>query len=129
MARTYNGRFYAPEEPKPATGWLVAGLLILMTGLVPVSVGCFIVYGRKERQRSLIKRFHEYSTVIGMRERVPLRELRTVSSPGTSVADVRKRVQEMIFKGYFGQEAYIDMARNELVLSKSAAAADRKSVV
>ena len=121
MARTYNGRFYAPEDPKPATGWLVAGLLILMTGLVPVSIGCFIVYGRKESQRKLIKRFHEYCTVIGMRERVPLKELRTVSGPGTSVTDVRKRVQEMIFKGYFGPEAYIDLSHNELVLTPAAA--------
>ena len=121
MARTYNGRFHMPEEPKSATGWLVAGLAFLFVGIVPVSIGCFIVYGKKNSERKLVQRFGEYCAVIGRRERVPIKELRTVSGPGTSVTDVRKQLQQMIFKGYFGSEAYIDLSHNELVLTPSAA--------
>ena len=121
MARIYNGRFHMPEEPKSATGWLVAGLAFLFVGIVPVSIGCFIVYARKNGERKLVQRFGEYCAVIGRRERVPIKELRTISGPGTSVSDVRKQLQQMIFKGYFGPEAYIDLSHNELVLTPAAA--------
>ena len=119
MARTYNGRFYLPEEPKPATGWLVAGLAFLMTGIVPVSIGCFIVYGRKNSERNLVRHFREYCAVIGMRNRVSFRELGKVSS--TSMGDTQKLLQKMVANGYFGEGAYLDVQRKELVLTPYAA--------
>ena len=124
MARTYNGRFYAPAEPKSGTGWLIGGLCLIPVwpsffGLV-ASIWCFVKYGKMQKESKLYKRFHEYCSVIGMRERVPIRELKTVS--GGSIGDVRKGLQQMIFKGYFGPDAYIDLSRNELVLTKAAAA-------
>ena len=123
MARTYNGRFYTPERPKSGNGWLIAGLALIPTwetiiGLVG-SIFCFIKYGKLCTENKLYNRFHEYCTVIGMRERVPIKELKTVG--GGSIADVRKGLQQMIFRGYFGPDAYIDLSRNELVLTKAAA--------
>ena len=119
MARTYNGRFYLPEEPRPATVWLVAGLGFLMLGIVPVSIGCFIVYGRKNSERKLVHCFGEYCAVIGMRNRVSFRELAKVSS--TNMGDTQKMLQKMVARGYFGEDAYLDLQHKELVLTTSAA--------
>ena len=124
MARTYNGRFYTPDKPKSGTGWLIGGLCLIPAwpsffGLI-ASIWCFVKYGKVQSERKLYNRFHEYCTVIGMRERVPIRELKTVGGGG--IADVRKGLQQMIFRGYFGPDAYIDLSRNELVLTKAAAA-------
>ena len=119
MARTYNGRFYLPEEPKPATGWLVAGLALLFVGILPVSIGCFIVYGRKQSERNLVHRFREYCAVIGMRNRVTFRELGKVSSTG--MGDTQKLLQKMVANGFFGEGAYLDLQHKELVLTPSAA--------
>ena len=123
MARTYNGRFHLPEEPKPATGWLVAGLVLLFTGWTGIglaaSIGCFIVYGRKNGERKLVQHFSQYCAVIGMRNRVTFKELSKVS--GTSMGDTQKSLQKMVAQGYFGQNAYLDLQRKELVLAPMAA--------
>ena len=120
MARTYNGRFYLPEEPKPATGWLVAGLAFLFVGIgLPLSIGCFIVYGRKTSERNLVHRFREYCAVIGLRDRVTFRELGKVSS--TSMGETQKLLQKMVANGFFGEGAYLDLQHKELVLTQTAA--------
>ncbi len=120
MARTYNGRFYLPDEPKVGTGWLIGGLLLIPTWptliTLAVSIGCFIKFGNQVKERNLSRRFHEYCAVIGWRGRVPLKELKQASPSGTGIGDVRRDVQQMITRGYFGPKAMIDLARNELVL-------------
>ena len=123
MARTYNGRFHLPEEPKPATGWLVAGLILLFTGWsgigLAASIGCFVAYGRKNEEYKLVHYFREYCAVIGMRNRVSFRELGKVS--GTGMGDTQKFLQKMVARGYFGEGAYLDVQRKELVLTPAAA--------
>ena len=50
MGRTYNGRFFSPEEPKSGTGSLISGLVMIPFWSIPVagiaflaaSIGCFI---------------------------------------------------------------------------------------
>ena len=129
MARTYNGRFYAPKEPKNGIGYLIGGLCLIPAwpsffGLL-VSIYLFVKYGKVQRERNLYNRFNEYCAVIGMRSRVSIKELKSVSGVGTSIGDVRKSVQEMVFRGYFGPEAYIDLSTNELVLREGAGAERR----
>ena len=122
MARTYNGRFLMPEEPKAATGWLVVGLMLIVTwpsgiGLA-ASIGCFVKYGKTNKERKLVQHFGEYCAVIGLRNRIGFRELGKASS--TNMGDTQKLLQKMVARGYFGQEAYLDVERKELVLSRSA---------
>ena len=122
MGRTYNGRFFSPEEPKSGTGFLIGGLAMIPLWSIPAvgiaflaaSVGCFIKCGKRGAERRMVKRFHACCTVIGLRQHVPVRELaRTVE---LSVADMCKQLQTMIARGYFGDGAYLDMNRSELVL-------------
>ena len=120
MVKSYNGRFNGPREPKSGTKWLVAGLvsLALCSAFGPlsvaVSVGCFITYGKFGREKRIYRRFHEYCTVIGMRDRVSFKELGKVSEMGAG--EVRKLLQQMVSRGYFGEGAYLDVASGELVL-------------
>ena len=118
MARSYNGRFNGPEEPKKGTKWLLAGLACILlweTGIgIAVSVGCFIAYGKRAKEQKIYKCFNQYCAVIGMRDRVSFKELAKVSE--MSAGEARKLLQEMVARGYFGAGAYLDVDRGELVL-------------
>ena len=122
MVRTYNGRFISPEEPKSGTGFLIGGLAMIPLWSIPavgiaflaVSVGCFIKCGKRGAERRMVKRFHECCTVIGLRQYVPVKEL--AKAVELSVNDMRKQLQTMIARGYFGDGAYLDLAHGELVL-------------
>ena len=122
MGRTYNGRFFSPEEPKSGTGSLISGLVMIPFWSIPVagiaflaaSIGCFIKCGKRSAERRLIRRFHECCTVIGLRQHVPVKEL--AKAVELSANDMRKQLQTMIARGYFGDGAYLDMAHGELVL-------------
>ena len=118
MARSYNGRFNGPEEPKKGTKWLLAGLACILlweTGIgIAVSVGCFIAYGKRAKEEKIYRCFNQYCAVIGMRDRVSFKELAKVSE--MSAGESRKLLQEMVARGYFGAGAYLDVARGELVL-------------
>ena len=37
MGRTYNGRFFSPDEPKSGTGSLVTGLVMIPLWSIPVA--------------------------------------------------------------------------------------------
>ena len=122
MGRTYNGRFFSPEEPKSGTGSLISGLVLIPFWSIPVagiaflaaSIGCFIKCGKRSAERRLIRRFHECCTVIGLRQHVAVKEL--AKAVELSANDMRKQLQTMIARGYFGDGAYLDMAHGELVL-------------
>ena len=122
MGRTYNGRFFSPEEPKSGTGSLISGLVMIPFWSIPVagiaflaaSIGCFIKCGKRSAERRLIRRFHECCTVIGLRQHVAVKEL--AKAVELSANDMRKQLQTMIARGYFGDGAYLDMAHGELVL-------------
>ena len=122
MGRTYNGRFFSPEEPKSGTGYLIGGLAMIPLWSIPAvgiaflaaSVGCFIKCGKRGAERRMVKRFHECCTVIGLRQHVPVKEL--AKAVELSVNDMRKQLQTMIARGYFGDGAYLDLAHGELVL-------------
>ena len=122
MGRTYNGRFFSPEEPKSGTGSLISGLVMIPFWSIPVagiaflaaSIGCFIKCGKRSAERRMIRRFHECCTVIGLRQHVPVKEL--AKAVELSANDMRKQLQTMIARGYFGDGAYLDMAHGELVL-------------
>ena len=122
MGRTYNGRFFSPEEPKGGTGSLVSGLVMIPLWSIPVvgigflaaSIGCFIKCGKRSAERRLIRRFHECCTVIGLRQHVSVKEL--AKAVELSAGEMRKQLQTMIARGYFGDGAYLDMAHSELVL-------------
>lgn len=122
MGRTYNGRFFSPEEPKSGTGSLVTGLVMIPFWSIPAvgiaflaaSIGCFIKCGKLSAERRLIRRFHECCTVIGLRQHVPVKEL--AKAVELSAGDMRKQLQTMIARGYFGDGAYLDLAHGELVL-------------
>lgn len=122
MNKTYNGRFPSPPEPKGGGKWLVGGLLMipfwsipaLGVGVLAGSICCFVKAGKLGEERRMYRRFHEYCAVIGMRTRVPFRELAKVSD--MSKSEVRQYLQKMIARGYFGGEAYLDVNREELIL-------------
>lgn len=122
MNRTYNGRFPNPPEPRGGGKWVVGGLLMMPLWSVPVlgmgvlagSICCFIKGGKMNAQKKMYSRFHEYCAVIGMRTRVPLRELAKVSEMDRN--EVRQYLQKMIAAGYFGGSAYLDVSHDELVL-------------
>ena len=122
MGRTYNGRFFSPEEPKSGTGFLIGGLAMIPLWSIPAvgiaflaaSVGCFIKCGKRGAERRMVKRFHECCTVIGLRQHVPVKEL--AKAVELSANDMRKQLQTMIARGYFGDGAYLDLAHSELVL-------------
>ena len=122
MGRTYNGRFFSPEEPKSGTGSLIGGLVLIPFWSIPVagiaflaaSIGCFIKCGKRSAERRMIRRFHECCTVIGLRQHVPVKEL--AKAVELSANDMRKQLQTMLARGYFGDGAYLDMAHGELVL-------------
>ena len=122
MVRTYNGRFISPDEPKSGTGFLIGGLVLIPFWSIPAvgiaflaaSVGCFIKCGKRGKERRMVRRFHECCTVIGLRQHVPIKELAKVCE--LSATDMRKQLQTMIARGYFGDGAYLDVARSELVL-------------
>ena len=122
MGRTYNGRFFSPEEPKSGTGFLIGGLAMIPLWSIPAvgiaflaaSVGCFIKCGKRGAERRMVKRFHECCTVIGLRQHVPVKEL--AKAVELSANDMRKQLQTMIARGYFGDGAYLDLAHGELVL-------------
>ncbi|MBQ8506371.1 MAG: 5-bromo-4-chloroindolyl phosphate hydrolysis family protein [Clostridia bacterium] len=118
MSRTYNGRFESPDEPQSGLKWIIGGLVMIpiwptIFG-IPLSIGCFIKGGRMAAKRRMYQRFHEFCAVIGMRERVPVRELAKVSHMGKD--DALRYLQRMIAEGYFGEGAYLDVNRDELVL-------------
>ena len=117
MAKTYNGRFVRPMEPKSGLPYLVGGVALLFLGPLGVfgSIACFLVYGKREEERELQRRFHEFCAVIGMRSWVPVKELAKIS--GKSVKKTMRKLQKMIARGYFGKGAYLDVNRNQLVLS------------
>ena len=118
MARSYNGRFNGPEEPKKGTKWLLAGLACILlweTGIgIAISVGYFIAYGKRSKEHKIYRCFNQYCAVIGMRDRVSFKELAKVSE--MSAGEVRKLLQEMVARGYFGAGAYLDVDHGELVL-------------
>jgi len=103
MKKTYNGRFDSPEEPKGGMGWIIGGLVMIpiwpTVVCLALSIGCFIKGGRLESERRMYKRFHEFCAVIGMRERVSIRELAKVSHMGKD--DTRRYLQRRDMCGSF----------------------------
>lgn len=120
MAKTYNGRFESPDEPKSGVGWLIGAGVFLMssaaTGIVGIAamIACFVRYNKYSEERKLHRRFHEYCALIGARERVPLKDFTKVGGAGK--VETRKHLQQMVARGFFGQGAYLDVNRDELVL-------------
>lgn len=122
MSRTYNGRFSSPPEPSGGGKWIVGGLLMIPLWSIPVvgmgvlagSVCCFVKGGRMNDERKMHRRFHEMCAVIGMRTRVPVRELAKIAEMGKG--EMRKYLQKMIARGYFGSDATLDLNRDELIL-------------
>lgn len=122
MSRTYNGRFPSPPEPPSGAKWLVGGLLMIPAWSIPLvgmgvlagSVCCFVKAGKMGSRRRMHRRFHEMCAVIGMRERVSIRELAKVGE--MSKNEMRQYLQKMIAEGYFGEGATLDVNRDELVL-------------
>lgn len=121
--KTYNGRFDSPEEPQSGMRDILVGLALIPTWpcmfTIVVSIGLFIKGGSKAAERRMYRRFHELCAVIGMRDRVSVRELAKVSNMTRS--DTMRYLQRMIARGYFGQGAYLDVNSEELVLSTSGA--------
>lgn len=122
MSRTYNGRFSSPEEPKGGGKWIAIGCGMIPLWSIPLfgmgvlagSVCCFVKGGKMSAERRMYRRFHEMCAVIGKRTRVSIRELARVME--MSKNDMRKYLQKMIAAGYFGEEAYLDMRCEELIL-------------
>jgi len=122
MAKTYNGRFPSPPEPPSGSKWLIGGLLMIPLWSIPVvgkvilvgSICCFVKSGKMNDKRRMYKRFHEMCAVIGMRDRVPVRELSKITEMGKN--EMRRYLQKMIAEGYFGKDAILDVNRDELVL-------------
>ena len=122
MSRTYNGRFPSPPEPPSGGKWLVGGLLMIPAWSIPLvgmgvmagSICCFVKAGKMGSKRRMYRRFHEMCAVIGMRERVSIRELAKINE--MSKNEMRQYLQKMIAEGYFGEGASLDVNRDELVL-------------
>lgn len=118
MNKTYNGRFDSPEEPKSGMKHILVGLALIPTWpamfTIVVSIGCFIKGGSMAAERRMYRRFHEFCAVIGMRDRISVRELAKVSDLGKD--GTRRYLQRMIAAGYFGSGAYLDLSRDELIL-------------
>lgn len=121
--KTYNGRFDSPEEPQGGMRDILIALALIPTWptmfTIVVSVGLFIKGGSKIAERRMYIRFHELCAVIGMRDRVPVRELAKVSR--MTRTDTTRYLQRMIAQGYFGEGAYLDVNSEELVLSGAGA--------
>ena len=121
MAKTYNGRFEMPKAPKKGVGWLIAGIVLIAIRPINTVVGiiaalaCFSAFGKRDKDSKLVERFHQYCGVIGMRERVPVREFTKVDQ--RPIAEVRRDLNQMIAKGYFGSEAYLDLEEGCLVVA------------
>ena len=121
MAKTYNGRFELPKAPKKGVGWLIAGIVLIAIRPINTVVGiiaalaCFSAFGKRDKDSKLVERFHQYCGVIGMRERVPVREFTKVDQ--RPIAEVRRDLNQMIAKGYFGSEAYLDLEEGCLVVA------------
>lgn len=121
MAKTYNGRFELPKAPKKGVGWLIAGIVLIVIRPINTVVGiiaalaCFSAFGKRDKDSKLVERFHQYCGVIGMRERVPVREFTKVDQ--RPIAEVRRDLNQMIAKGYFGSEAYLDLEAGCLVVA------------
>ena len=92
---------------------------------IAASIGCFIKCGKRGAERRLIRRFHECCTVIGLRQYVPVKEL--AKAVELSAGEMRKQLQTMIARGYFGDGAYLDLAHGELVLPPVAREAKQSS--
>ena len=122
MAKTYNGRFSSPPEPPSGSKWIVGGCVAIPLWSIPIvgklvmvgSICCFVKGGKMNSERKMYRRFHEMSTVIGMRTRVPIRELAKLAEMGKG--EMRKYLQKMLSKGYFGSDAMLDLSRDELVV-------------
>lgn len=122
MSRTYNGRFPSPPEPPSGGKWIVGGLLMIPLWSIPFagmgvlagSICCFVKGGKMNDERKMHRRFHEMCAVIGMRTRVPVRELAKLAEMGKG--EMRKYLQKMIARGYFGSDATLDLNRDELIL-------------
>jgi len=122
MTRTYNGRFSSPAEPKGGGKWVVIGLITIPLWKIPIlgvpimagGICCLVKGGKMNSEKRMHQRFHEYCAIIGMRTRVPVRELAKMSEMGRK--EMSQYLQKMIAKGYFGGDAYLDVSRDELVL-------------
>jgi len=118
MAKTYNGRFEIPKKPGKGTGWLILGVVLMFGGLTGVVLGCLSLYKYKNcrNEYKLFERFLEYCVVIGMKQRVSIRDL--AKAQERSVSDVRRDLNRMIAKGYFGESASMDVNGGYLVLPR-----------
>lgn len=118
MAKTYNGRFNLPKKPETGNGWLVLGIILMVFGGFPgvvLGILSLVKYSKHRKEYKLYERFLECCAVIGMRNRIGIRELSKAS--GKPVAEQRQELQAMIAKGYFGNSAYLDVDSGYLVLS------------
>lgn len=118
MAKTYNGRFNLPKQPSSGKGWLFLGAVLIIFGEIPglvLGVLSLGKYSKCRKEKKLHERFLRCCAVIGKRAKASVREL--ARALDQSVADMRKDLQSMIAKGYFGNEAYLDMDGGQLILS------------
>lgn len=122
MKKSYNGRFNIPKKPDSGTGWLVLAVFLMFGGFPGVVLGCLSLYQyyKCRTKYKLYERFMQYCAVIGMRNRISIREL--ARSNERSESDMRRDLQIMISKGYFGKNAYLDVEGGYLVLADSSQA-------
>lgn len=89
---------------------LVFACLCIVAGLVSFAMGI--------RIRNREQRFSRYETIVGSRKSVPIAAIAETMSVSTSAA--AKDIEMMVDKGYFGDKAYVDYGKMQLILDADA---------
>ena len=82
-----------------------------------IGLGLLIAKFNARRNRKRLERMRHILNILGERPYVSLRTL--IKTSGLSKSDLINILNEMIAKGYLGSEAYIDYAKNVLILERA----------
>lgn len=121
MARIHNGRFNVPGRGENSVLWLIGGLVLFCLRPVgtllsiALSVPCFVMFGKKNKQKRMMDRYRLYCSVIGQRGRVSVSEFLEADRRG--IEQIRADLKRLISRGYFGPEAYFDRAQDCIVIA------------
>ena len=105
-------------------GWVTDFLAELITPVFFTGVGVILfVFGRRRMKQA--QRYREYLNIIGSQDAVSIREIARITNRDPE--DVSEDLNNLIYQGALGEEAYVDQSAQLLILNQAGREAARIS--
>ena len=107
--------------PKPdGISWVAIFVLLVVPGYPVTQIIAFGLWLSKMRSKKALKKYERMRHILNIVGDRPYISIDSISKiTGRPRGDLLKELNEMVGKGYFGAEAYVDHSKNALIIDRA----------